>query len=85
LVPKNGTPDGVTGVKGLNCHFARPTTMSATNGAMMTTENSVEPVSANAVYVAGNTQTDTSDSYDAVLVKYDAPALGYCVTTYCST
>jgi hypothetical protein len=42
LVPKNGTPDGVTGVKGLNCHFARPTTMSATKGAVMTTENSVE-------------------------------------------
>ncbi len=41
-MPKNGTPGGVNGVSGLNCHFASPTTMSTMNGAMMSTENTVE-------------------------------------------
>ena len=34
---------GVNGVNGSNCHLTRPTTISATNGARMSTENSVDP------------------------------------------
>ncbi len=41
-MPKNGTPVAATGVSGLNCHFASPTTTSTKNGARMSTENSVE-------------------------------------------
>ena len=41
-MPKSGTPEADTGVSGLNCHLARPTTMSATNGAMMSTEKRVD-------------------------------------------
>ena len=41
-VPKSGASGTVTGVSGLKFHFARPTTMSATNGARISIENTVE-------------------------------------------